>query len=540
MLTLVSAVGLVMGKLRIGKLSLGITFVFFVGILAAHFGVKVNVEMNSFAQTLGLTLFVYALGVEVGPSFFPSLKKQGLLYNALGLMLIVTGLLLVVILHYTCGVSMPNMLGIMSGAVTNTPMLAAVQSTLQDILGASGTREVADLALACALTYPLGVVGVILAMVFIRKFFVKPHHLEVSSLSEADHTYIAQFTAVNPAIVGKKIEQIARMTHLKFIISRIWRGKQVIVPLASTVIEQNDSLLVVTTKEDEEAMELLFGQKVEKDWNKQDVDWNHIDSKVESRTCIITRKELNGKRLGNLHLRVAYGINVSRVLRGDVKLLASDDLRLQYGDRLTVVGEHEDVNNAEHFLGNSVKTLEEPNIGSIFLGLVLGLAIGTIPISLPGMDSPIRLGIAGGPIIMGIIVGALGPRMHFISYTTRSVSLMLRKLGLALYLGCLGLSAGKNFLSTIIRPEGIEWVGIGFLITVVPVIIIGIIALKTNKYDFGTICGIMCGSMANSMALDYASDTLKDDTASISYATTYPLGVFIRIVIAQVLIMFLA
>ena len=534
-LSAIIALGLALGKIRVMGISLGIAFVFFIGILAGNCSFSIDSVTLDYMETFGLALFVYCLGLHVGPNFFGSLRHEGMAFNLWSFAIILFGTAFSLILIPLTGISLPDMVGILCGATTNTPALGAATQALNHMGLPSGS-----VALATAVTYPLGVVGVILAMVFIRKFFVKPHHLEVSSLSEADHTYIAQFTAVNPAIVGKKIEQIARMTHLKFIISRIWRGKQVIVPLASTVIEQNDSLLVVTTKEDEEAMELLFGQKVEKDWNKQDVDWNHIDSKVESRTCIITRKELNGKRLGNLHLRVAYGINVSRVLRGDVKLLASDDLRLQYGDRLTVVGEHEDVNNAEHFLGNSVKTLEEPNIGSIFLGLVLGLAIGTIPISLPGIDSPIRLGIAGGPIIMGIIVGALGPRMHFISYTTRSVSLMLRKLGLALYLGCLGLSAGKNFLSTIIRPEGIEWVGIGFLITVVPVIIIGIIALKTNKYDFGTICGIMCGSMANSMALDYASDTLKDDTASISYATTYPLGVFIRIVIAQVLIMFLA
>ena len=534
-LSAIIALGLALGKIRVMGISLGIAFVFFIGILAGNCSFSIDSVTLDYMETFGLALFVYCLGLHVGPNFFGSLRHEGMAFNLWSFAIILFGTAFSLILIPLTGISLPDMVGILCGATTNTPALGAATQALNHMGLPSGS-----VALATAVTYPLGVVGVILAMVFIRKFFVKPHHLEVSSLSEADHTYIAQFTAVNPAIVGKKIEQIARMTHLKFIISRIWRGKQVIVPLASTVIEQNDSLLVVTTKEDEEAMELLFGQKVEKDWNKQDVDWNHIDSKVESRTCIITRKELNGKRLGNLHLRVAYGINVSRVLRGDVKLLASDDLRLQYGDRLTVVGEHEDVNNAEHFLGNSVKTLEEPNIGSIFLGLVLGLAIGTIPVSLPGMDSPIRLGIAGGPIIMGIIVGALGPRMHFISYTTRSVSLMLRKLGLALYLGCLGLGAGKNFLSTIIRPEGIEWVGIGFLITVVPVIIIGIIALKTNKYDFGTICGIMCGSMANSMALDYASDTLKDDTASISYATTYPLGVFIRIVIAQVLIMFLA
>ena len=284
-------------------------------------------------------------------------------------------------------------------------------------------------------------------------------------------------------------------------------------------------------------MELLFGKKVETDWNKDKIDWNAIDADVESRTLVVTRTALNGKVLGQLQLRNTYSVNVSRITRGDIKLLATDDLRLQYGDRVTVVGKHEAVNNVEQFFGNSVKTLNEPNIGSIFLGLVLGLALGTIPINIPGMDTPIRLGIAGGPIIMGILVGALGPKLHFISYTTRSASLMLRKLGLSIYLACLGLDAGKGFFATVVRPEGAMWVALGLLITVLPVVILGLVALKTKRYDFGTICGILCGSMANPMALSYANDTLKGDMASVSYASVYPLGMFVRVVIAQMLIM---
>jgi AspT/YidE/YbjL antiporter-like protein len=328
------------------------------------------------------------------------------------------------------------------------------------------------------------------------------------------------------------------MTHLKFIISRIWRGAQVIVPQAGTQLHINDNALVVTNKEDEGAMEILFGERVKKDWNKEKIDWNAIDSKVESRVIVVTRPVLNGKILGQLQLRNTYGVNVSRVIRGDIKLLATDDLRLQYGDRVTVVGIPSAVDNVEKFLGNAVKTLNEPNIGSIFMGIILGLALGTIPISLPGMDSPVRLGIAGGPIIMGILMGALGPRLHVISYTTRSASLMLRKLGLALYLACLGLDAGKEFFATVVRPEGLLWIGIGFLLTIVPILIVGTIALRTRKYDYGTICGILCGSMANPMALGYANDTIKGDTPSVSYASVYPLGMFIRVVIAQMLIMF--
>ena len=375
-------------------------------------------------------------------------------------------------------------------------------------------------------------------MIFIRKFFVKPSDLEVKSSSSDDHTFIGQFVVVNPAINGKYIADIAQGTHRKFIISRIWRGDEVIVPKGTTELKTNDNLLVATKKEEVPAMELLFGKRVERDLNKEQVDWNHLDSKVESRVIVLSKSVLNGKRLGQLHLRDAYNVNVSRVLRSDIKLLATEDLVLRYGDRLTLVGQPEAIDHAEKFLGNSVKTLNEPNLAIIFLGMLLGLALGTIPFTLPGMDSPIHLGIAGGPIIMGILIGAFGPRFHFIAYATRSASLMLRKLGLALYLACLGLDAGKDFLATVVRPEGLLWIGLGFVLTVLPVIIVGVVALRMKKFDFGTICGILCGSMANPMALGYANDTVNGETSNISYATVYPLGMFIRVIIAQVLVMF--
>lgn len=533
-ISLIIAAGLALGKIRVMGISLGIAFVFFVGIVAGNIGMSIDKVTLDYAETLGLSMFVYCLGLHVGPNFFGSLRHEGMMLNVWSLAVIILGTAFALVLSPLTGISIPVMTGLLCGATTNTPALgAATQALVHAGLPSS------DTALATAVTYPLGVVGVIIAMVLIRKFFVKSADLEVKKLSDDNHTYIAQFNAINPAIIGRTIQQIAQMTHVKFIISRIWRGKQVLVPVATTELHVNDKLLVVTNKEDEQAMTLLFGKKEnDQDWNKEDIDWNAIDANVESRVCVITRPSLNGKHLGALHMRQAYGVNVSRVIRGDIKLLASDDLRLEYGDRITIVGKHENLDNAEHFFGNSVKTLEEPNIGSIFLGIVLGLILGSIPLSLPGMESPIRLGIAGGPIIMGIIVGALGPRLHLISYTTRSASLMLRKLGLSIYLACLGLDAGKDFLSTVIKPEGLAWVGIGFLITLVPILIIGVIALKAHRYDFGTICGILCGSMANPMALGYANDTLKGDTASISYASVYPLGMFIRVVIAQMIIMF--
>ena len=533
--SLIIAGGLAFGKIKIMGVSLGISFVFFVGILAGHMGFSVDSVVLDYVETFGLSMFVYCLGLHVGPNFFGSLRHEGMQQNVWSLIIIIAGTLFSLLLIPLTGINLPNMVGILCGATTNTPALGAATQALEHVGLPSGT-----VALATAVTYPLGVLGVIIAMVVLRKCCVKPEHLTPPSNDNHDHTYIAQFEVVNPAVGHKRIADISHMTHLKFIISRIWRNSQVILPTGDTVLEPNDSLLVVTNREDEPAMEMLFGRRVNKDWNKDAIDWNHIDTQLESRILVLTRGELNGKRLGDLHLRNSYNVNVSRVIRGDLKLLATHDLRLQYGDRITVVGQHEDINHVETYFGNSIRVLNEPNIGSIFIGIIVGLAIGIIPIQLPGMESSVRLGIAGGPIIMGIIVGALGPKLKLNSYTTVSASLMLRKLGLSLYLACLGLDAGKHFFSTVVQPQGLIWVGVGFLITVIPLLVVGLIALRLRKFDFGTLCGILCGSMANPMALGYANDTIQGDSPSISYASVYPLGMFLRVIIAQVLIMFVA
>ena len=533
--SLIIAGGLAFGKIKIMGISLGISFVFFVGILAGHMGFSVDSVVLDYVETFGLSMFVYCLGLHVGPNFFGSLRHEGMQQNVWSLIIIIAGTLFSLLLIPLTGINLPNMVGILCGATTNTPALGAATQAVEHVGLPSGT-----VALATAVTYPLGVLGVIIAMVVLRKCCVKPEHLTPQSNDNHDHTYIAQFEVVNPAVGHKRIADISHMTHLKFIISRIWRNSQVILPTGDTVLEPNDSLLVVTNREDEPAMEMLFGRRVNKDWNKDAIDWNHIDTQLESRILVLTRGELNGKRLGDLHLRNSYHVNVSRVIRGDLKLLATHDLRLQYGDRITVVGQHEDINHVESYFGNSIRVLNEPNIGSIFIGIIVGLAIGIIPIQLPGMESSVRLGIAGGPIIMGIIVGALGPKLKLNSYTTVSASLMLRKLGLSLYLACLGLDAGKHFFSTVVQPQGLIWVGVGFLVTVVPLLVVGLIALRLRKFDFGTLCGILCGSMANPMALGYANDTIQGDSPSISYASVYPLGMFLRVIIAQVLIMFVA
>ena len=518
--SLVCAAGLALGKVKFGGVSLGVAFVFFIGIAVGNFGFNMDAQMLNYCETFGLVLFVYTLGLHVGPNFFSSLLHEGKALNMWSLAVILLGTVMAVALTYALNVPMSDMVGILSGATTNTPALGAAQQALEH-MGVNSSRA----ALATAVTYPLGVVGVIFAMILLRKFFVKPDDLELKGTDEENHTYVGQYVVVNPAIIGKTIAEISQDTHTKFIISRIWRDEEVILPQGSTVLENHDNLLVIANKDDVASMEILFGQTVRRDWNKEQIDWNKIDSNVESRIIVLTKSELNGKLLGQLRLR-------------DMKLRATEDVRLRYGDHLTIVGTPRDIDHAEHFLGNSVKTLNEPNLGNIFLGMILGLAIGTIPINLPGMESPSRLGIAGGPIIMGILVGTFAPRFHMVSYTTRSASLMLRKLGLSLYLACIGLDAGRGFLDTVFRPEGLMWVGLGFLLTVLPIFIIALIALRTKKYDFGSICGILCGAMANPMALVYANDTTKGETSNISYATVYPLGMFIRVIIAQVLVMF--
>lgn len=532
LLSLIVSIGVFMGKVRIKGISLGVAFVFFMGIVAGSLHLEADPGMTSFAETFGLSIFVYALGLHVGPNFVGLMRDEGISLNLWGFAIILLGTVMALVLCLVTGITIPDMVGILCGATTNTPALGAAQQALISAhVSSSGA------ALGCAVTYPLGVVGVIFAMILLRKTLVKPEDLIPHSHSDEDNTYIGQFVVVNPAIVGLTIAEIAQTSQRHFIISRIWRNGKVIVPMAQTVMMENDNILIVTTRDEVPVMDILFGKHVEKDWNRDKIDWNAIDSTVESRVIVMTRTKLNSKTLGSLHMRETYGVNVSRIMRGDIKLLATDSLHLQYGDRLTVVGTPEDIDHAEAFLGNAMGRLNEPNLGAIFFGLLMGLALGMIPISLPGMSSPVKLGIAGGPIIMGIIVGALGSRLRVITYTTRSASLMLRKLGLSLYLACLGLSAGKDFLSTVVRPEGLMWVGIGLVLTMLPLLIIGAVALKTKKFDFGTICGLLCGAMANPMALSYANETIKGDRAAVAYTSVYPLGMFIRVVIAQIIIM---
>lgn len=531
-LSLIISIGLGLGKLHICGVSLGVTFVFFMGIFAGHMGFSIDPQMLSYAESFGLVLFVYALGLQVGPGFFSSFQRGGCKLNLLELGVILLGTVMAVALTTITPISMPDMVGILCGATTNTPALGAAQQTLKQ-LGESTSGA----ALSCAVTYPLGVVGVILAIIVVRKLFVRPSDMEQHEHEDPNQTYIATFQVHNPAVFNKSIHDLVYVSTTKFVISRLWRNGQVCIPTSEKVLRENDRLLVVTTEKDVQALTILFGEQEKKDWNKEDIDWDAIDSQLISKHIVISRPEINGKKLGSLRLRNMYGINISRVLRSGVQLLATPELILQLGDRLTVVGEAAAIKNVEKVLGNTVKTLKDPNLGSIFIGIVLGLVVGSIPIAIPGISSPVKLGLAGGPIIAGILIGSYGPRLHLVTYTTRSASLMLRGIGLSLYLACLGLDSGAHFFDTVMRPEGALWIGIGFLITFIPVVIMALVALRLCKMDFGNTCGMLCGSMANPMALNYANDIIPNDNPAISYATVYPLGMFIRVIIAQLILM---
>ena len=533
-LSLISAIGLGLGKIHVCGISLGVTFVFFAGILAGHFGLSIDPQMLNYAESFGLIIFVYALGLQVGPGFFSSFRKGGVTLNMLAIAVVILGTFLAVVCSYTTGVSLPNMVGILCGATTNTPALGAAQQTLKQMGLESSTP-----ALGCAVAYPLGVIGVILAVLLIRKLLVRREDLEVQEKDDANKTYIAAFQVHNPAIFNKSIKDIAHMSYPKFVISRLWRDGNVSIPTSEKIIKEGDRLLVVTSEKDALALTVLFGEQENTDWNKEDIDWNAIDSQLISQRIVVTRPELNGKKLGALRLRNHYGINISRVYRSGVQLLATPELTLQLGDRLTVVGEAAAIQNVEKVLGNAIKSLKEPNLVAVFVGIILGLALGAVPFSIPGISTPVRLGLAGGPIIVGILIGTFGPRLHMITYTTRSANLMLRALGLSLYLACLGLDAGAHFFDTVFRPEGLLWIGLGFGLTLVPTVLVGFFAFKIMKIDFGSVSGMLCGSMANPMALNYANDTIPGDNPSVAYATVYPLSMFLRVIIAQVLLMFL-
>ncbi len=533
-LSLICAAGLGLGNIRIRGISLGVIFVFFMGILAGHFGLKINPDMLNMIQNFGLILFIYALGVQVGPGFFSSFKQGGLKFNLLSLLLLVTGSVTAIIIHLCSDISIGDMLGLLSGAVTNTPMLGAAQQTLlqinpDDIEGAN------NMAMACAVGYPCGLIGMILCVIVLRMTLGKKSKKRQDNSS--DNTFVAEYNVSNPAIYGKTIREIRRNADCHFVISRIWKDGKVIIPTSESIIEENEHLLVVSSKNDVERVKTLFGHKENVDWNKKDIDWNAIDNQLVSKKILVTKPELNGVKLGDLKLRNSYGINITRVNRAGIDLLPNRSLHLQLGDKLTIVGESRAIENVCSILGNQAKELGNPNLFAIFVGILLGLVLGSIPIAFPGMGMPVMLGIAGGPMITGLLMGAFGPRLHLSIYMSRSANLMLRQLGLTIYLAGLGLSAGAGFFGTVFSAEGLKWVMVSFFLATVPVLVVAFIAARFFKTDYADNVGMLCGSMANPFALDFADPSGEGEDPAVAYATVYPAGIFLRVISAQIIIL---
>ncbi len=532
---IVCAIGVYLGKLKYKGVSLGITFVFFTGILVSHFGVVVNSDMLSFAQNFGLILFVYTLGLQVGPGFFSSLKKGGVMLNSAGLAVIFIGLIMTVALHYVTGISVSDMMGLLCGAANNTPSLGAAQEAMLQI-NTVDEKSITDMALACAVAYPMGVIGMILAIIVLKALFQNKKKETNAEIGQTQ-TYVAEFQVCNPAIYHKSIKDIMTLTEKHFVISRVWRNGKVSIPTSDTTLEEGDHLLIISVKADVDNIKVLFGEQENVDWNKPDIDWNAIDSQLISRRIVVTRNRINGVRLGSLRLRNLYGINITRVNRAGIDLLASPDLHLQIGDRLTIVGEANAVNNVSKILGDQLKRLREPNLLAIFVGLTLGVVIGSIPLAIPGMNTPIKLGVAGGPIIVGILMGAFGPRIHLTTYTTQSANLMMRQFGITIYLAGLGISSGQHFFETVFRTEGLLWLGLGFALAIIPVLLVGLLMARFFQVDYAKNAGMLCGCMTNPIALDYANTTVDNDEPSVAYATVYPFSTFMRIITAQLIIM---
>ena len=534
-LSLICGAGLAIGKIKIFGISLGATFVFFAGILAGHFGLVVNPDMLIVLQNFGLILFIYALGVQVGPGFFGSLKKGGFKLNMLATLLMLTGTLMMLILHWTTDISLADLMGLFSGAVTNTPMLGSAQQALLQVSPES-INEANNMAMACAVGYPFGLIGMVVCVAILQKTLA-PRRNKKAVSRRSDNTFITEYIVSNPEIFEKSIQEIRSNADCQFVISRIWKDGKVIIPTGETIIEENEHILVISGKSDVENLTRLFGPQEKVDWNKQDIDWNAIDSQLVSQKVLVSKPEINGTKLGDLRLRNSFGINITRVNRAGIDLLPSRSLRLQLGDRLTIVGEARSIENAARILGNEAKQLRTPNLTSVFIGIVIGLILGSIPFAIPGMSMPVKLGIAGGPIIVGILMGAFGPRFHLATYISQSASLMLRQLGLTIYLAGLGLSAGAGFFETVFSADGLKWVLISCTLAVVPVLIVGFIASKMFKTDYAKNVGMLCGSMANPIALNYANSTTEGDEPAVAYATVYPISIFLRVISAQIIML---
>lgn len=531
----VIAIGIALGKVKIYGISLGITFVLFAGIFVGHFGFKVNHEMLEFIKEFGLILFVFSIGLQVGPGFFESFKKGGITLNLLALSVVFLGGLTTLIIHFITGMSLPVMVGVMSGAVTNTPGLGAAQQALKQVCENMPESEIPNIGLGYAVAYPFGVVGIIMTMLIIKKMGkveIKKelYDFEQSQFPDDELPEKICVSVRNSAFNGKSISEISQLYEFKFVISRILHSGEYFSANADNKVYENDLLLIVCKKQYINKLISDFGGKADLNiFSESDV--------LKSKQVLVTNSQVIGKDLGSLKLRNKYNINITRVYRSGIELVASPKLRLQMGDKLTVVGDETAIDKVALIIGNSLKRINEPNLIPIFIGILLGIILGSIPITFPGIPNPLKLGLAGGPLIVAILISKFGYKFSMVSYTTPSANLMLREIGIVLFLASVGIKSGEKFIPTLTSGDGFIWMAYGTLITLIPIIITGFFARFFMKKNFFEICGLLSGSMTDPPALAYANSIAQNEAPAIAYATVYPLVMFMRILVAQMLIL---
>lgn len=535
--------GIYLGKIKVLGVSLGVTLVLFVGILMGHFGYSLQPDILHFLRDFGLILFIFSIGMQVGPGFFSSFKEGGVRMNMLAVGGVLMSAVIAVAIYFIQGgangiTSLPEMVGIMSGAVTNTPGLGAAQQTVLQINSAAGDIS-QQMSMGYAAAYPLGVVGIIMSLILIKKIFRIDVQKEIDEVEEEKNDsqlapHVVTYKVTNELMAGLDIAKIHTIINANFVISRIEKPDGTIrIPKSEDLLEMGDLVLIVCSIQDEEVFNRFIGPKVEKKWEM-------VQGPVVSKKILVTKTEYNGVKLGSLRLRMGYKLNVTRVNRAGVDLLATANLRLQIGDRLTVVGKPEDIERLGNKLGNSLKRLNEPNLFTMFIGIFLGIIVGSIPFYLPGMSVPMKLGLAGGPLIVAILISAYGTKFHLVTYTNSSANMLLREIGICLFLASVGIAAGKDFAATVFNIRGAMWVGYGLIITMIPLLVVGIIARWKYKMNYLAIIGMLSGNYTDPPALAYANKVANNDAPAVAYSTVYPLTMFMRVIVAQLLILFLA
>lgn len=536
----VISVGVLLGKIKFFGISLGVTFVLFVGILVGHFGFTGNTSILSFIQDFGLILFVFCIGLQVGPSFFSSFKKGGITLNLLAVGIVTLNIAVALALYFALQgrVEIPMMVGILCGAVTNTPGLGAANEALQQL-----HYDGPEIATGYACAYPLGVMGIILSMILIRYICRIDLNREAEEIQrEEDENpllkpYTISLKVQNEALDGKSLLQVQNFLARNFVCSRIYQNGHIHIPNANTLLHVGDRMFIVCAEDDSEAISAFIGPKID------DVDWQATDKQdkpMVSRRILVTQPSINGKTLGEMHFSSMYGVNVTRVNRSGMDLFAARNLRLQVGDRVMMVGPQDAIERVASVLGNQLKRLDHPNIVTIFVGILCGIIFGSLPIAVPGMPTPVKLGLAGGPLIISILIGRFGYKVKLVTYTTMSANLMLREVGLVLFLASVGIKAGGNFVQTVVGGDGLLYVLIGFLITFIPLIIIGVVARWHHRVNYYTLIGLIAGSTTDPPALAYSNQISGNDAPAVGYSTVYPLAMFLRILTAQLLILLMA